>query len=104
VTADWSVPAGAWAYQRLAPIDAIARIAAAGGAYVQTDRETKDLYVEQRYPGAPWTWAQASPDFEIPRDVLVQRSSQKKPGTGKNAVYVHGGAVGGVYKRVLRRS
>jgi hypothetical protein len=99
---DWTVPAGAWAYQGLAPIDAIARVAAAGGAYVQTDLIADALTVQQRYPTAPWLWASANADVEIPRDVIVQRSSQKKPGQGKNAVYLHGGTTGGILARVLR--
>jgi len=46
--------------------------------------------------------ASATPHYQVPRDVLLQRSSQKKPGQGKNAVYLHGGANGGVFARVLR--
>jgi hypothetical protein len=101
--ATWFVPSGAWQYQGLAPIDAIARIAAAGGAYVQADRSEQVLEVAQRYPVAPWLWdSAATPDFQIPRDVMLQRGSTKKPGQGKNGVFLHGGSTGGILARVTR--
>lgn len=99
---DWSVPAGAWQYQGLSPIQAISRIAEAGGAYVQSDPELQALTVNPRYPAPPWQWNTSTLDFTVPRDVMVQRTSQKKPGQFKNAVFVHGGSVGGIFARVLR--
>ena len=100
--ADWIVPAGAWRYQGLAPIDAISRIAQAGGGYVQADRSQDKVIVKPRYPHAPWTWEPLTPDLAIPRDIIVQRGSDKKPGQGVNAVFVHGGDPGGIFAKVVR--
>jgi len=99
---DWTVPAGAWKYQGLSPIDAISRIAAAGGGYVQADRSLDKVIVRPLYAAAPWALGAETPDFAIPRDIIVQRSSDKRPGQGVNAVFVHGGDPGGILAKVVR--
>jgi hypothetical protein len=101
--ADWIIPANVFKYQGQTPIEVVNRLAEAGGAYVQTDREGDILLVKQRYPLAPWLWHLRSPDYEIPRDVIVQRGSTKKPGQGRNAIYIHGGRTNGILARVLRQ-
>lgn len=88
--ADWVVPAAAWEYQGLAPMDAVAKLAAAAGGFLQADRSLETVRVAPRYPAAPWAWAPEIVDFLLPRDVLLQRSSTKKPGQGRNAVWVQG--------------
>lgn len=98
---DWLVPAGAWSYQGLAPVDAIARIAEAGGGYVQAHRTADTLQILPRYPAAPWEWDSQSA-LLVPRDVLIQRSSDKAPGDSANAVYVHGQSPGGILANVKR--
>lgn len=99
---DWTVPAGAWKYQGLTPIDAISRIAAAGGGYVQADQSLDKVIVKPLYPAAPWAWDAETPHFAVPRDIIVQRSSDKRPGQGVNAVFVHGGDPGGILAKVVR--
>lgn len=99
---DWIVDAGAWKYQKLAPIDAIARIAASGGGYVQADRSADTIHVRPLYPAAPWNWINEAPDFQVPRDVMLQRQSSKKPGLGLNGVFVHGADEGGILAKVVR--
>lgn len=98
---DWLVPANAWSYQNLAPMNAIARLAEAAGGFVSTNRNTQQIIVNPRYPAAPWNWEAQAPAIELPKDVLFQRSSQKTPGTGVNGVWVHGD-VGGVLAHVRR--
>jgi len=99
---DWLVPAGAWSYQGLAPIDVIARIAEAGGGYVQAHRNQDTVSVLPRYPSAPWEWGAAGGVIQVPRAVMLQRSSDKKPGDSRNAVYVHGQSPGGILAHVKR--
>lgn len=101
--ADWIIPANVFKYQGQTPIEVVNRLAQAGGAYVQTDRQGDIILVKQRYPLAPWLWHLRSPDYEIPRDVIVQRGSTKKPGQGRNAIYIHGGRTNGILARVLRQ-
>jgi hypothetical protein len=97
----WIIPADAFQYTGLTPIAAIAKIAEAGGGYIQSDLTLNRLHIKQRYPFAPWTWDLETPDFAVPKDIILQRSSTKKPGLGKNGVYVHG-EVGGVLALVRR--
>lgn len=99
---DWIVPAGAWKYQGLTPVAAVSRIAAAAGGYLQADRSLDKLHVRSLYPAAPWNWSAEAPDFSIPRDLILQRSSSKFPGQGVNGVYVHGGEPGGILAKVVR--
>jgi hypothetical protein len=99
---DWTVDAGAWKYAGLAPIDAIARIAKAGGGYVYADRNDDTIHVKPLYSSAPWEWKEQPPDILLPRAVIVQRDSQHRPGIGVNAVYVHGAEPGGILAKVLR--
>jgi hypothetical protein len=100
--ADWLVDAGAWKYSGLSPIDAISRIATAGGGYVQADKSLDTIHVKPLYNAAPWDWLAEAPNFIIPSDVIVQRESTKKPGQGVNGVFVHGGESGGILAKVLR--
>lgn len=98
---DWLVPAEAWQYQKLAPMNAIAQLASAAAAFVYTDPLAQEIYVKPRYPVSPWDWATETPLIQLPKDVMFQRSSQKTPGTGVNAAWVQGN-VGGVLAKVKR--
>ena len=100
---DWFVPAGAWRYQGLTPIQAVGRLAAAAGAYLQPHPVDDKLVVESLYPEAPWNLDSLGPDFQMPRHVMLQRSSRKVPGSGANGVYVFGGSVSPYHAEVIRR-
>lgn len=52
---DWLIPAGVWTYSNLAPIDAIAQLAEAAGAFILPDMATRKLTVLSKYPVAPWS-------------------------------------------------
>lgn len=99
---DWLVPAGAWTYQNLTPIQAIARVAEAPGAVIVPAKADKSLTIQPRYPSAPWEYAAATPILTVPEQALTSLSSRLAQETGANAVYVHGAEVGGVLARIYR--
>ncbi len=90
---DWLVTAGAWSLYGT-PIQVIQTIASAAGAIVQSDRDTDTLHILPAYPIAPWHWATAAPDVEIPLAVctLVGLSTRTRP--DYNRVYVSGASQG----------
>lgn len=91
---DWIVPAGAWSYDQLPPLDAVARLATAVGGRVQSDPAGTVLRVISRYPVSPWDWPTATPDAEIALDAVLQLSARWRPAPAANAVYLSGGNQG----------
>ena len=87
---DWTVPAGAWSYERRTPIEALSAIAAAAGGYIQGDQIGKTIHVLPGYPVAPWGWADATPDITLPADVITQLGQDWQPVSEANEVYVSG--------------
>lgn len=101
--ADWTVPAGAWSYQALPPIAAMARVVEAAGGILVPDRSAQTLVALPRWPVLPWAFAGATPAVEIPLEVLSSATEALPvPGDPANAVYVIGGDVGGVLGWVKR--
>ena len=78
---DWLVPAGAWTYQALTPIEALGRIVGAVGGTLLPHPSTKTLTACARYPTAPWEWAGATPAVSLPLDVVstLDLRWQEKP-------------------------
>jgi hypothetical protein len=99
---DWVVPAGAWSAQGQTPIQAIQAIAAAAGAIVVPARAGQGLIVKPRYPVLPWHFDQATPDVVLPKGTYTQRTMRYAVPTQGNAVFLQGGAAGGVLARVYR--
>lgn len=97
--ADWLVPAGAWVHTGT-PMDAVTRIAAAAGGYVQADPATQVLHVLPRYPLLPWEWAAATPDVILPSAATTREGIEYLDRPNYNAVYVSGGTVGGILGHV----
>ena len=97
---DWLLPAGLWSHQG-SPMSAVNRIANAAGAYVQADPLTQTLHILPRYPIAPWDWATATADYEIPSAIAVTESIEWTDSPAYDVVYVSG-EVGGVLGKVLR--
>lgn len=91
---DWVVPAGAWSYDQLTPIKAIARLAAAAGAVIAPDPEAKHLVIRSRYPDSPADWLTATPFASIPDAVCTRMGSTYTPGQVRNAVIVEGATQG----------
>jgi len=98
--ADWPVPGGAWTYQDLSPIQAIARIAQAAGAMLVPAKAADTLRVRPRYPVPPWEYATATPDLILPPDVLKRLQPRKTPISQANAVFISGASPGGILGRV----
>jgi len=87
---DWLVPAGAFAYRDLAPLEAAGLTAAAVGAKFQSDRENKILYALPRYPLSPWAWDAATPDATLTSNLIDMLSLRWEEEPGWNGVYVSG--------------
>lgn len=103
-TVDWLVPAGAWYYDGLAPLEAITRVAEAIGAVVQSDPETLSLRVRPRYPASPWDWLDTEPDHELQDDVVTADSLQVRSAPVYDAVVVTGEIAGKGVTATVRRT
>lgn len=90
---DWDVPAGAWSHTGTY-IDAVNRIAEAGGAYVQGHNTDQTLIILPRYPIAPWAWGTATPDLELPDAPIEVEGIEWMDRPGYNAVFIAGGEAG----------
>lgn len=102
-TVDWLVPQGAWYYDATTPMDAIARVAEASGAVVQSHPEDLTLEVRPRYPHSPWSWPETTPDHVLVDDVVITESLQVRSAPLYNAVVVTGELAGkGVTATVTR--
>lgn len=97
---DWQIPAGLWSHSGTW-IDAAKRIADAGGAYVQGHNTAETLRILPRYPIAPWNWADATPDIQLPEDVVEVEGIEWQEKPNYNAVWVHG-AEQGRADRIIR--
>jgi hypothetical protein len=90
---DWLVPADAFAMQG-AYMDALNSIAGAAGAYIQPHPTDQTLRVLLRYPVAPWGWAAATPDMELPSAVMVRESIEWVDKPEYNRVFLTGTSQG----------
>ncbi|OGB58452.1 MAG: hypothetical protein A2503_10240 [Burkholderiales bacterium RIFOXYD12_FULL_59_19] len=93
---DWLVPAGAYSRQGT-PLEAVQRIAAAVGGYLQSHRSAPTLLARHPYgqrvgdvSGAPWDWSSGAADVELAPDALITESVSRADGPDINAVYVSG--------------
>lgn len=101
-TSDWVVPAGAWTYQGLSPIQAIARLGASAGCLVAPGRADQSLRVRPVYRVLPWSVTPGSEDLLVPPAAITEITRQYRWPDQANAVHVHGGEVGGVQVLVSR--
>lgn len=90
---DWQIPAGIWSHCGTW-MDAAKRIAEAGGAYVQSHDTDQVLKILPRYPVAPWNWNTATPDIQLPEDVVEVEGIEWEEKADYNSVWVHGGDQG----------
>lgn len=90
---DWLVLGGAW-IQRGSYIDALNDIAVAVGGYVQPHDTAQRVQLLPAYPTAPWDWASATPDIELPIDAteLVETAWMVQP--DYNRIFVSGVGAG----------
>jgi hypothetical protein len=99
---DWLVPAGAWSWQGKTPAQAIHEIAQAAGYVVRPAMSSRVLRIQPRYPVLPWDYDSATPALVVPDAAIMRLERRQAVATQANAVYVHGGEVGGVLARVRR--
>ncbi|WP_295451872.1 hypothetical protein [uncultured Thiodictyon sp.] len=101
--ADWAVPAGAWSYQQLSPIQAIARLAAAAGGLVCPARDSQEITLRPVYPILPWQANTSVWDIQIPTAALLGPLGRRyRWPTQADVVHVSGGDVGGIQALVSR--
>lgn len=98
--ADWLIPAGAWLFSGT-PMAAVARLAEAAGAYVQSAPDTRTLRVLPRYPVKPWEWGSAAAGAVLPAEATLVRGASHQDKPGYNLVVVRG-ETGGIEGRVKR--
>lgn len=98
---DWLVPAGAWSH-RGTPMEAVLRIAEAGGGYIQAAAASQTLRALPHYPAAPWLWASLSPDLVLPEDVVEVEGTETADTAAYDVVYVEGIGPAGRRDRVRR--
>lgn len=99
---DWLVPAGVWNHTG-SHIEAVARVAEAGGGYVQASRAARILNILPRYPVMPWDWATSVvPDFSLPSAVTTTEGVEWQDNPDYNAVWVSGES-SGILAQVLRQ-
>lgn len=84
-TVTWLVPDGVFTYADSSPIAAIAQVAAASGAVVQSHPWDKVVRVVPRYPVSPWEWPVTAADKLLVDDYVV-RQGYRSSTTG-NPVY-----------------
>lgn len=87
---DWTIPAGAWAYERETHMGAITRIAASAGGIVQAAPGTDTVIVAPRYPVVPWEIAAATPDITLEAGSSINLGKRYIAGPGYQGVYISG--------------
>lgn len=86
---DWFIPAGVWSMQGTY-MDAVKSIASAAGAFILPHRNQKKLFIKPRYALAPWEWASATPDIQLPSSVVETERVQWQEKPRYEGVYVSG--------------
>lgn len=89
----WTVPGDTWSFQGT-PIEAVARIAEAAGAYIQSHDTAKTLRVLPRYPAMPKDWGDLTATHSLPEDVIEVESIDWADKAKYNAVWIAGGENG----------
>ncbi|TAA42557.1 hypothetical protein EA655_10555 [Pseudoxanthomonas winnipegensis] len=103
-TVDWQVPAGAWYYDGLSPLDALTRLAEASGAVVQSDPAELALRIRAGYPVSPWAWPATAPAAIVQDDIVLATSLQVRSVPQYDAVVVTGELQGKGVTTVVRRA
>lgn len=101
---DWLIPAGACAWSNLKPIELIAKLAVAGGAFVAADPLLQQVLVRPVYQVAPWNYfaSLTMPDIVIPYDAVVAIGKQMPMQDQATRIFLAGGEVGGLLVQATR--
>lgn len=98
---DWPVAAGVFSVDGLAPIDIVARVAAAGGGRVFSVPDSQTLVIAPRWQHAPWLMPAATADRLVHEAVILSLTRRKEAsGPQANAVFVRGEQAGVMVKVV----
>jgi hypothetical protein len=98
----WSVPAGAWTYGQLSPVQAIARLAEASGGMLVGAPDSQTLTVRPVYGILPWNLSSGQEDLLVPESAVQSVDRRYRYPDQANAVHLAGGEVGGVQARIYR--
>jgi hypothetical protein len=98
---DWLVPAGAWSYESLSPVQVIVRLVESVGGTLNAHPHLRRLLAKSRYPSLPWEWANQTAHRTLPIDVVKTLSARWQEKPAFNAVFVAGERQG-LVARVIR--
>lgn len=84
----WQIPAGSFGYDNLAPIQAIKKLAEAGGGWLYSDMSRREISVRPIYPTPFWQWSK--PDILIPGSLILDRRADYREEPLHDGVYVSG--------------
>lgn len=87
---DWSLPAGAFSYSEMTPMEVVHRLAEVAGGIVRPSLAGDSVTILPRYREATWYWHQAVPDCIVPAEIVAEWGSEWSPQTAWNFVYVSG--------------
>lgn len=102
--ADWLIKANSYTIDAKTPIDVIADIADACGAFVESHPFKPWLNIKPRWKTAAWQIKDQTPEHTIPASVVVSMSGQKRSQARANSVYVLCSHENGVGADVYRQS
>ncbi len=100
-TVDWLIPSGIFAYDSLTPIEALAKLARAVGAIVQTHPSQQIISVMPRYAVPSWELSSTTVDKTISGDLITSLDVTWRPETLFRGVWVSG-ETAGVLAKVFR--
>lgn len=92
--ADWLVPGGIYSYSNKAPIDVIAELAEAAGAFIMPHQSNRQISVLPKYKAKPWELSSQLADIQIPANIMINRGRKREYGTNANGVWLTGGSAG----------
>lgn len=87
---DWTLPAGAFSYSEMTPMEVVHRLAEVTGGIVRPSLAGDEFTILPRYREATWYWSQAVPDCIVPAEIVAEWGSEWSPQTAWNYVYVSG--------------
>ncbi|WP_258872527.1 hypothetical protein [Pseudomonas citronellolis] len=87
---DWTLPAGAFSYTEMAPMEVIHRLAEVAGGIVRPALADDAFTILPRYREATWYWGSAIPDCIVPVEIVAEWGSEWSPQPEWNFVYVSG--------------
>lgn len=84
----WQIPQGAMAYQDKTPMQVLKTLAEAGGGWLYSHMNKREISVQPQYPKPFWQWK--TPDLLIADSLILQRDSDYAENPLYDGVYVSG--------------